>query len=155
MRRLALAVASLAAVVGLAACGSPKSTASSPSSTSLPGSPSQAGSGAALPGSGATSAAPSTTLPANCGLSDAWGIAYLKATQNPVSPADQPGISATLDEKALALKTAVPELAADVTARTELAKKIMAGSATQADRDAETTARDKMNAWYGTTCAAK
>ncbi|MFN8041400.1 MAG: hypothetical protein U0Q07_19440 [Acidimicrobiales bacterium] len=150
MRRLALAAASLAAVVGLAACGSPKSTASSPSSTSLPGSPSQASGGAPAPTAG-----PSTTLPAACGVSDAWGIAYLKATQNPVPPADQPGITATLDEKAAAYKAAVPELSADVAARTELAKKIMAGTATQADRDAETAARDKMNAWYGTTCSAK
>jgi hypothetical protein len=149
MRRLAVVAASLAAVAGLAACGSPKSTSSSASSTSLPGSPQAASGGAPAPGAG-----PTSSLPPQCGVSDAWGIAYLKATQAPVPAAEQAAILVSLDEKAAAYKTAVPELATEVTARTDLAKKVLAGTATDADRQAETAAVEKMNTWYGTTCPA-
>lgn len=150
MRRPAVLVACLAAAVALGACGSPKSSSSSPSSTSLPGSPQAAGGGAPAPG---PTAGPASTLPSQCGLSDAWGIAYLKATQEPVAAAQQAEVTTTLDEKAAAFSTAVPELSSAIAARTELAKKIMAGTATDADREAEVAARDTMNAWYGGACS--
>ncbi len=149
MRRPAALAACLAAALALGACGSPKSSSSSPSSTSLPGSPQAAANGAPAPAPG-----PAATLPPQCGLSDAWGIAYLKATQAPVPAAQQAETATTLDEKATAFAAAVPELAPAITTRTDLAKKIMAGTATDADRQAELAARDAMNAWYGGACPA-
>lgn len=147
MRRPALLAACLAAVVTLAACGSPKSTASTPSSTSLPGSPQAASGGAPAPST------PAASLPPACGLSDSWGIAYLKATQSPVPAAQQAEITASLDKTAAALVAAVPEVATAVNSRTELAKKVMAGTATDAERQAEAASRDAMNAWYAGACA--
>ncbi|MCB1248276.1 MAG: hypothetical protein KDB33_13360 [Acidimicrobiales bacterium] len=107
----------------------------------------------------ASTVAPASTAstapkPAVCKDSDTWGLAIIKATD----PASAAGLTpaqltANLDAAAATFKAANPEFAAQIDTRTEIAKRKLAGTATEADNESDKTASEELNTWFVATCS--